>query len=175
MIRRPVPITATGRSVTAPLRGHRTNHRETFGREQPSADRTPGEALASAAEAGATLPPAVEDTGILPYGLSGSATPWLRHAHIRCWPGSSCGMRPSMPASSWRACRPVGRPSTCCWPTRWKSYTPPGMMWSDRQPADLSKVVEIWFRPALAPPRKAELPLLGPIGALARRCTGNGN
>jgi hypothetical protein len=82
----------------------------------------------------------------------GSATPWLRHAHIRCW------------RRSWdEAIYPgqfVAHPLTNG-PTIYvlladtleelHAQLPPGMMWSDRQPADLSEVVEIWFRPALAP------------------------
>ena len=51
-----------------------------------SAANSPGQiarqardALASAAEAGATLPPSIEDAGIPPYNLFGSAIRWC------CW------------------------------------------------------------------------------------------
>ena len=47
-----------------------------LGGEQPWADHTAArDALASAVEAGATLPPAVEDAGIPPYDLSGFRDP----------------------------------------------------------------------------------------------------
>jgi hypothetical protein len=53
----------------------RTAGRCIGGKQPGQITRQARDALASAAEAGATLPPAVEDAGIPPYDLSGFRDP----------------------------------------------------------------------------------------------------